>query len=149
MKQLLVLLIGGIGCLLWSPWTVDAGCVVETPTGYSLGASIRDDKCDKASHKKVISQYGYETVAASQTNQVMGATGAIGDVLAAVVCSFSAASVGLVTIKDGAGSAISLFQAQAAAGYLTSGPLNIVATGAGWSISTGTNTTCIGIGRFS
>lgn len=98
---------------------------------------------------RVEGQWEYETIAASQTDQVMGSTGSAGDVLHAVVCVMTAASVGVVSIKDGTGSAINLIAAQSAATQIFTPPLDLVSTDAGWKITTGTNTTCIGIGRFS
>lgn len=95
------------------------------------------------------SQWEYEDVAASQTDQVMGSTGAAGDLLAAVYCTTSAASVGAVTVKDGAGSSFTIFLAQSGASMLQSGALNWVSTGGAWSVTTGTNTTCRVSGRFS
>jgi hypothetical protein len=56
----------------------------------------------------------YETVAASQTDQIMGATGAVGDYLAGVLIVPGTTSPGAVSIKDGNGSAISIFAGGAA-----------------------------------
>lgn len=98
---------------------------------------------------RIEGQWEYETIAASQTDQVLGSTGAAGDLLHAVVCVMTAASVGVVSIKDGTGSAINLIAAQAAAIQIFTPPLDLVSADAGWKITTGTNTTCLGIGRFS
>lgn len=97
---------------------------------------------------RIESQFEYETVAASQTDQVLGSTGAAGDLLAKLHCVFSAAAVGAVQIKDGTGSAVTVIDAKAGATTVTI-DFNIVSTDAGWKITTGTNTTCIGVGRFS
>src|SRR4051812_26437820 len=51
----------------------------------------------------------YETVAASQTDQALGATGATGDWLARIIIVPASTSPGAVSIKDGAGSAIPIF----------------------------------------
>lgn len=97
---------------------------------------------------RVESQWEYETVAASQTDQVFGTTGAAGDLVNSVKCVTSAASVGAVTIKDGTGSAITLFNAQSAASdALNKDNLNWVSTDGGWKLTTGTNTTCVISGR--
>ena len=95
------------------------------------------------------SQYEYETVAASQTDQVMGSTGAAGDLLARLHCVFTGAAVGAVQIKDGTGSAITVIDAKPGATTLTVDLGGMVSTDAGWKVTTGTNTTCIGIGRFN
>lgn len=97
----------------------------------------------------------YETVAASQTDQVMGASGAQYDYLAGVLIIPSTTSPGAVSIKDGNGSAISIFAG--GTDSVTSlhpffVPLGIVAvngTSAGWKITTGSNVTAIGIGTFT
>ena len=94
-------------------------------------------------------QWEYEDVAASQTDQAMGATGAAGDLLHALKCFTSAASVGAVTVKDGLGSAFTIFLAQSGAAILDSPPLDWVSVNGAWSVTTGTNTTCKVSGRFS
>lgn len=94
----------------------------------------------------------YETVAASQTTQVMGATGAIGDMLSGVQIIPTAPSPGAVTVKDGSGGAITIF-----AGGVTSVQnlqpfyvsLGIKSVNGAWMITTGANVTAIGIGNFS
>lgn len=95
----------------------------------------------------------YETVAASQTDQVLGATGAIGDYLAGVLIVPGAADCGAVSIKDGSGSAITIFAGGGTTALPTLAPifvpLGIYATGAGWKITTGANVTAIGIGDFT
>lgn len=90
----------------------------------------------------------YETVAASQTDQVLGSTGRHGDYLHAVVVTVATAATGTVSIKDGAGSAIPLTAANTPIGVYTI-PLGVRAAGAGWSITTGAGATAIGIGIFT
>lgn len=94
----------------------------------------------------------YETVAASQTDQALGATGGTGDYLAAILIVPATTSPGAVSIKDGAGSAITIF---------TGGtdsvsnlvpftiPLGITSAAGAWQVTTGTNVSCIGIGNFT
>jgi hypothetical protein len=93
-------------------------------------------------------QFDYETVAASQTDQVLGTTGAAGDLLHAVHCVWTAAPAAVASIKDGSGSAINIFEVKGAAGSQTV-VLDIVSADGGWKMTTSTNMTCIGIGRFS
>lgn len=97
---------------------------------------------------RIEQQWEYETVAASQTDQVFGTTGAAGDLLHAVHCVWTAASAGVVSVKDGAGAAINIFDAKGAAGSQTV-ILDLVSADGGWKLTTSTNMTCIGIGRFS
>lgn len=94
----------------------------------------------------------YETVAASQTNQALGATGATADYLAGILIIPATTSPGAVTIKDGAGSAITIF-----AGGSSSVsnlvpffvPLGIKSGAGAWQVTTGTNVSAIGVGNFT
>ena len=97
---------------------------------------------------RIESQWEYEAVAASQTDQVMGTTGAAGDLLHAVHCVWTAAPAAVTSIKDGTGSAINIFEVKGAAGSQTV-VLDIVSADGGWKVTTSTNMTCIGVGRFS
>ena len=53
-------------------------------------------------------QFDYETVAASQSDQVLGVTGAVGDFLHRLIIVVATAATSQVQIKDGSGSAITL-----------------------------------------
>jgi hypothetical protein len=94
----------------------------------------------------------YETVAASATNQAIGAPGATGDYLAGVLIVPASTSPGAVTIKDGAGGAITIF-----AGGATSVsnlvpfyvPLGYVSTAGAWQITTGANVSALAHGNFT
>lgn len=95
----------------------------------------------------------YETVAASQSTQPMGVTGASGDMLSGVLVIPTTSLPGAVSIKDGtSGSAITIF-----AGSVTS-PISLVpfyvslgikSLNGFWQITTGANVTAVGIGRFT
>jgi hypothetical protein len=94
----------------------------------------------------------YETVAASQTDQVMGSTGAVGDYLEAVLIVPANLNPAAVSIKDGSGSAITIFTG--GTGSITDlasiyVPLGIKSTGVGWKITTGASVAAIGIGNFT
>lgn len=97
----------------------------------------------------------YETVATGQTDQVMGATGAVGDYLAGVLIVPSSASPGAVTIKDGNGPAITIFAGgpssvvQLTPFYVQIGAKAVNATTPGWKITTGVTETAIGFGIFT
>ena len=94
----------------------------------------------------------YETVAASQTTQVLGATGATGDYLAGVLIIPATTSPGAVAIKDGSGAAITVF-AGGTDSVLSLHPFMVplgITSGAGaWQITTGANVSVIGIGNFT
>lgn len=93
----------------------------------------------------------YETVAASQTDQMLGATGAIGDLLAGVLIIPATTSPGAVSIEDGATN-IPIFTGGASS--VTNlvpffVPLGIKSVAGGWEITTGANVAVIGVGNFT
>jgi hypothetical protein len=99
-----------------------------------------------------ISAGDYETVAASQTDQAFGATGATGDYLAGVLIVPATTSPGAVSIKDGSGSAITIFTGGASSvsnlvPFFV--PLGIVSGSGAWKVTTGTNVSAIGVGNFT
>lgn len=94
----------------------------------------------------------YETIAASQTDQAMGATGAAGDYLAGIVVVPATTSPGVIQIKDGGGSAITVFTGGATSvASLTPFyiELGLVSLSGAWKITTGANVSAIGIGTFT
>lgn len=90
----------------------------------------------------------YETVAASQTDQVLGSAGAVGDLLERLVVSVATAATGTVSIKDGAGSAIVITAANTPIGVYS---VNIGArsSGGAWQVTTGAGATVLAVGRFT
>lgn len=94
----------------------------------------------------------YETVAASATAQVLGATGATGDYLAGVTVFPGTAGCGVVTILDNATT-----WGTFAGGGTTALPslvpfvipVGCFSTSGAWKITTGANVTCVGIGKFT
>lgn len=93
----------------------------------------------------------YETVAASQTAQVLGATGATGDYLAGVLIVPATTSPGNVIILDSATS-ITIFTGGASSvsnlvPFMV--PLGMISVSGAWSITTGANVSAIGIGSFT
>ncbi|MCP3730451.1 hypothetical protein M9978_08415 [Sphingomonas sp. MG17] len=102
--------------------------------------------------KPLLAGDDYETVAASQANQVLGATGASGDLLAALTIVPATTSPGAVSIKDGDGAAITLFAGGAdSVGSLIpfAVALGIKSTGGAWKVTTGANVSVIAAGEFS
>lgn len=100
-----------------------------------------------------VDQYGhYETVAASQTAQALGATGAAGDYLSHVTVFPGAAGCGVVTILDNA-TTIGTF----AGGGTTALPslvpfmipVGLFSVSGAWKITTGANVTAVGVGKFT
>lgn len=94
----------------------------------------------------------YETVAASQTDQVMGATGATGDFLSGLLVIPATTSPGAISIKDGAGSAIPVFTGGASSVsnlvpfFIVIGAKSLAGA---WKVTTGANVSVIGVGNFT
>lgn len=94
----------------------------------------------------------YETIAASQTDQVLGAANAgAGSELLGLLIVPATTSPGAVQIKDGSGDAITVFAGGASSVsnlvpfYV---PLNIRSTGGAWKVTTGANVSVVAGGRF-
>lgn len=94
----------------------------------------------------------WETVAASATAQAIGATGATGDWISHIIIVPATTSPGAVSIKDGAGSAITIF-AGGASSVTSLVPftvaLDMKSLAGAWSVTTGTNVSAIAVGNFT
>lgn len=94
----------------------------------------------------------YETVAAGQTAQVLGATGAIGDWLDHVICFPAVVACGLLSVLDGATTLVT-FPGGGTTALVDCKPFIIPvrakAVGAGWKLTTGANIAAIGVGNFT
>lgn len=106
---------------------------------------------DKDSGEQVIfATDEYETVAASQSDQVLGATGAAGDYLSHLVIVVATAATAAVSIKDGSGSAISVFPNSPGGGIGTyTVPLGLTSTSGAWKVTTGAGASVIAVGNFT
>lgn len=92
----------------------------------------------------------YETVAASQTDQAMGATGATGDYIEGLICVVSTAATSQVQIKDGAGSAITVLPNNVGAGIGTYYvPLGLTSLAGAWKVTTAAGVSVIACGDFT
>lgn len=95
----------------------------------------------------------YETVAASATDQILGATGGVGDYIDGLLCIVSTAATSQVQIKDGNGSAITVLPNSVGAGigsyYVPLGLITVNATTPGWKITTAAGVAVIGTGNFT
>ena len=94
----------------------------------------------------------YETVAASSTDQAIGATGAAGDYLAGLLIVPATTSPGAVSIKDGAGSAITVFTGGASSvsnlvPFFI--PLGLKSAAGAWKVTTGASVSAIASGNFT
>jgi len=93
----------------------------------------------------------YETVAASQTDQALGPTGRKGDILQRLIVVPATTGAGIVQIKDGSGSAITVFTGGGTLSDLKTHVIEIGARSASgaWKITTGANVSVIAVGRFT
>jgi hypothetical protein len=92
----------------------------------------------------------YETVAASQTDQVLGPNGGAGDWLEGLLCVVATAASSTVDIQDGAGTAINVLPAAVGAGigsYYV--PINAASVAGAWSVTTGAGVSVLATGRFA
>lgn len=94
-------------------------------------------------------RYQYETVAASQTGQVLGGTGAKGDYIQRLIVSVNTVATATVTLLDGATS----YTLMTGAATLVPGAYSLeigAASNVGaWSITTGAGATVMAVGIFS
>ena len=95
---------------------------------------------------KVEQRFGYETVAVSQTAQVLGS--AAGDFLHRLVIEVITVATANVTLLDGATEIVILTGGADLLEGVYSIEFNMVATTA-WKITTGAGATVIGVGRFT
>lgn len=94
----------------------------------------------------------YETVAASQTDQVLGPTGAKGDLLSGLLVVPTSKSPGAVSIKDDGGSAITVFAGgtdSLATLHSFYVPINAVSLSGAWKVTTGANVSVFATGNFT
>ena len=89
----------------------------------------------------------YETVAASQTNLVLGGTGAKGDFISRAIITVVTAATSTVTLTDGT-TGIVIMAANTAIGCYSI-ELGMRAATGPWKITTGAGATVIAVGQFS
>lgn len=94
-------------------------------------------------------RYAYETVAASQTAQVLGGTGATGDYIHRLVISVITVATAGVTLIDGSTSIVVLTGAATDVPGVYSVELNMASATGPWKITTGAGATVIAVGIFS
>jgi hypothetical protein len=93
----------------------------------------------------------YETVAASQTAQIIGGAGAIGDYIGGVLIVPATTSPGSVALLDNATS-ITIFTGGASSVADLAPiwvPLKMFSVSGAWKITTGANVSVIAVGKFT
>lgn len=93
--------------------------------------------------------YQYETVAASQTGQVLGGTGATGDYLHRLIISVVTVATATVTIIDGSTSIVVLTGDATLVPGIHSIEFNMRSKTGAWSVTTAAGATVIAVGKFS
>jgi hypothetical protein len=93
----------------------------------------------------------YETVAASQTAQTLGATGGTGDYISGILVVPATTSPGNVLLLDNAISITVFTGGASSVSNLVPFfiPLGMISVSGAWKITTGSNVSCIGIGNFT
>jgi hypothetical protein len=93
----------------------------------------------------------YETVAASQTAQALGATGAVGDIITGVLVIPATTSPGSVALLDNATSITVFTGGASSVSNLVPFfiPLGIKSVSGAWKITTGASVSCIAVGEFT
>tara|TARA_R110000822_G_scaffold165141_1_gene305703 strand:- start:41 stop:364 length:324 start_codon:yes stop_codon:yes gene_type:complete len=98
-------------------------------------------------------RYFYEHVAAGQTAQVLGTTGAVGDYLHRIVCTVTTGATGNVVVVDGSGAGILTHTVVPASASLVPGvynvELNAVSANGAWKITTGAGVEVMALGIFT
>jgi hypothetical protein len=98
-------------------------------------------------------RYFYEHVAASQTAQVLGTTGAVGDYLHRLICTVTTGATGNVVIVDGTGTGILTHTVLPASASVTPGvyniEMNVVSANGAWKVTTGAGVEVMAVGIFS
>lgn len=95
-------------------------------------------------------RYQYERVAASQSDQVLGGTGATGDYLHRLIITVSTAASAEVSVKDGSGSAFTLLPNSPGGGVgVYTVDVEALSQSGAWKITTGAGSIVIAVGIFS
>jgi hypothetical protein len=141
-------------------WGPDATAnEADVATGKPLPVQLRgSDGTDRSNllpvSNTVLTNFGageYETVAAGQTAQVLGATGATGDLISGILVIPATTSPGNVLLLDNATSITVFTGGASSVSNLVPFfiPLGMFSVSGAWKITTGSNVSCIGIGNFT
>jgi hypothetical protein len=94
-------------------------------------------------------EYQYEHVAANQTAQVLGGTGAVGDYLHRLICTVATAATGNVVIVDGSFSHTILPASPGSGIGQYNIEVNAISRTGAWKVTTGAGVEVIAVGIFS
>ena len=93
--------------------------------------------------------YAYETVAVSQTDQVLGTAGAKGDIIQRIVVNVITAATATLTITDGSTAIVVATGGATVLPGSYSMELGVAAQTGPWKVTTGAGCTALCIGIFS
>ena len=95
-------------------------------------------------------EFSYVTVAASQTDSVLGTTGAVGDYLYKLTLVVATAATAATSIKDGSGSAISILPNSPGGGIgVYQVEISAPSVSGAWKLTTGAGVSVIAVGSFT
>lgn len=129
----------------------DSVCSTDTGTCTLIALTKRNNARLTTLNTSIGAANAYETVAASQTAQAMGATGATGDFLSHCVVTPGTTSPGVVTVLDNATAIVSFAGGASSVSNLVpfTIPVGAVSVSGAWKITTGANVTVVCVGRFT
>lgn len=147
--------LGAIGDAAWASGNGTHTAILKTIATAALDTSAVDVNLQAGTNivgAVRIASAEYETVAASQTDQMMGPTGAVGDKIEGILVIPATLSPGAISIEDGATNTTVFTGGTASVPSLI--PffiplLNIASVSGGWEITTGANVSCIVFGDFT
>jgi hypothetical protein len=92
-------------------------------------------------------RYPYETVAASQTAQVLGGSGAVGDYLHRIVVTVTATGTSTLSVLDNSTTVLTMAANTPVGVY--SLEINAASASGPWKITTGAGVTVLAVGFFT
>ena len=92
-------------------------------------------------------RYPYETVAASQTAQVLGGSGAVGDYLHRIVVTVTTTGTSTLSVLDGSTTVLTMAANTPVGVY--SLEINAASASGPWKITTGAGVTVLAVGFFT
>lgn len=132
-------------------WDDGSAISAVTVLGDGAGGMLGTDAAPLHATIKDISSGEYETVAASQTAQALGATGATGDYISGILVIPATTSPGVVTLLDNAISIPVFVGGASSVSNLVPFfiPLGAYSVSGAWKITTGSDVSCFCTGNFT
>ena len=126
-----------------------SGTVSSNPITGQTGVAGGAGAVGATTQRVISAGLDYETVAASQTAQVLGATGATGDYLSHVVLQPTTTAAGTMTILDNATVIFTFTTGTLSDLRPITIPINATSVSGAWKITTGANETATAFGDFT